>query len=200
MSKRNIIQEEEFLKPENMLLLYSRGAFPMADNFGRINWYLPEIRTIIPLDNFNFPRSLRKFMEKSNFEYRFDSDYLSVIKNCANRDSTWISERLVQAYKSLYEMGNLHTVEIWLNGEIVGGLYGISYRGAFFGESMFSKVSQASKAALIKLIERLNERNFVLLDVQYQTDHLSMFGAKEIAFKEFDKLLSKSYRLDCKFI
>ncbi|MGE5353401.1 MAG: leucyl/phenylalanyl-tRNA--protein transferase [Acidobacteriota bacterium] len=199
MNDGNQFSEDELLEPENMLILYSRGAFPMADEEGRIDWYWPQTRTVIPLDNYNFPRSLRKFMEKSGFEYRYDYSYMRVIKGCAGRETTWISDKLIKAYKRLHKAGHLHTVEAWKDDKIVGGLYGISYRGAFFGESMFSKTPQASKACLIKLIEHLNEKGFQLLDVQYQTEHLKMFGAVEITFQQYEELLGRAYLADSKF-
>jgi leucyl/phenylalanyl-tRNA--protein transferase len=199
MNDEDFLNEDILLQPENMVTLYSRGAFPMADEDGKLNWYLPDIRTIIPLDNYNVPRSLRKFMEKSGFEYRFDYDYLSVIRNCADRETTWISEKLIAAYNRLYKLGYLHSVEVWKDNLLVGGLYGVAVRGAFFGESMFSKVTQASKSALVKLIEHLIEKDFTVLDVQYQTEHLNMFGATEISFEEFDKLLNKAYQKNCAF-
>ncbi|MGE5679916.1 MAG: leucyl/phenylalanyl-tRNA--protein transferase [Bacillota bacterium] len=197
--KKSYFTDDDLLIPENMIMLYARGAFPMSDENGKIDWYFPDTRTVIPLENYNYPRSLRKFMETSAFEYKFDSDYLSVIKNCADRETTWISEKLINAYQGLYEIGHLHSVETWLNGELVGGLYGVSFRGAFFGESMFSKVSQASKASLIKLIEHLRQKGFLLLDVQYQTEHLKMFGAKEISLQEFDEILLQAYKTECSF-
>lgn len=197
---KNKIDLNEWLQPKNMIRLYSKGAFPMADDItGEINWYLPEIRTIIPLDNYNYPRSLKKTIREENFEFRFDYDFLPVVKACANRDKTWISEKLIGSYLKLKELGYVHTVETWQDGELVGGLYGISFAGAFFGESMFSLVSQASKAALIKLIEHLNEKNFIMLDVQYITPHLEMFGAVEISFEEYNQLLQVSYTRDCVF-
>jgi leucyl/phenylalanyl-tRNA--protein transferase len=193
MSDEKFTTNNELLKPENMIKLYARGAFPMADETGKIDWFMPEIRTIIPLDNFNIPRSLKKFFAQATFDYKIDTATLEVIKNCADRDSTWISDELINAYEGLIKLGHLHSVEVFQNEKLVGGLYGVTYRGAFFGESMFSKISQASKCALVKLIERLNEKGFVLLDVQYQTEHLKMFGAKEIPFEEFAMLLIKSY-------
>lgn len=199
MSKDNYFSDEELLLPENMILMYARGAFPMADVTGQINWYVPEVRTIIPLNSFNIPRSLKKILSSSNFEYRFDENSFRVIRECANRESTWISEKLIDAYKGLYQLGYLHSVEVYQDKELVGGLYGVSYRGAFFGESMFSKVSQASKCALVKLIDRLREKDFLLLDVQYQSEHLKMFGAKEIPFDEFSKLLLDSYTKEVLF-
>ncbi len=185
---------KELLKPENMIRLYASGAFPMADaETGNINWYLPDIRTIIPLDNYNIPRSTKKVIDEQNFEIRFDNDFEGVLEGCSDRESTWISEELKSAYRRLKKRGHIHTVETWKNGKLVGGLYGVTFRGAFFGESMFSKVSQASKAALAALLKHLKEKEFVLLDVQYMTEHLKMFGAVEISFEEYTKLLHKGY-------
>lgn len=194
------LNKSDWLKPENMIRLYAAGAFPMADeDTGKINWYMPEVRTIIPLNNYNFPRSLKKEIEKSNFEFRFDFDFLQIVNGCADRENTWISDELIAAYLKLKEHGYVHTVETWKNGKLIGGLYGISYGGAFFGESMFSRESQASKAALIKLLEHLNQKNFVVLDVQYITSHLEMFGAIEISFDEFNRLLQVAYSKECVF-
>ena len=190
---------KELLKPGNMLRLYASGAFPMADDEGRISWFMPEIRTIIPLDNYNIPRSLKIFLKKNNFEIRFDTNYLSFIRGCASREKTWISEELIEAYRRLHKKGHVHSVETWEEGKLVGGLYGVTFRGAFFGESMFSTVPQASKAALLKLIERLTLKDFVLLDVQYMTSHLKMFGAVEIDFEEYNKLLYSAYTRACEF-
>ena len=146
MSSEDKILYKELLEPEIMLRLYSQGAFPMADEIsGVINWYLPEKRAIIPLNNYNYPRSLKKVIKESNFEFRLDYDFLTVVKNCANRNPSWISEELIEAYLRLDKLGFIHTVETWQKGKLVGGLYGVTIKGAFFGESMFSKVSQASK-------------------------------------------------------
>ncbi|MFZ0454823.1 MAG: leucyl/phenylalanyl-tRNA--protein transferase [Ignavibacteriaceae bacterium] len=200
MNKNQKFNQELFLEPGNMLRLYARGAFPMADEkTGEISWYLPEIRTIIPLDNYNFPHSLRKSMDKTGYEVRYDFDFLSVVKACADRENTWISEELIKAYLRLYSLRHVHTVEIYQQNKLIGGLYGITFKGAFFGESMFSKISQASKIALIKLIEHLNKKNFTLLDVQYLTPHLKMFGASEISFEEYNRLLLLAYQNEADF-
>ncbi len=192
-SKENL-DPKELLKPENMIRLYASGAFPMADaETGNINWFLPEVRTIIPLNNYNIPRSTKKVIEDKNFEIKFDADFEGVLEGCADRESTWISEELKSAYGRLKKRGHIHTVETWKDEKLVGGLYGVTFRGAFFGESMFSKVSQASKAALAALLKHLKEKEFVLLDVQYMTEHLKMFGAVEISFEEYTKLLHKGY-------
>jgi leucyl/phenylalanyl-tRNA--protein transferase len=200
MPSKQKLSYKDYLKPEIMLRLYAKGSFPMADeDTGIINWYLPEKRTIIPLDEYNYPRSLKKIIKASNFEFKFDNDFISVVTNCANRKPTWISPELINAYLRIDKMGFIHTVETWQKGKLVGGLYGVAIKGAFFGESMFSKVSQASKAALIKLIEHLNAKKFIVLDVQFMTPHLKMFGATEISFEEYEMLLTKAYIRDCKY-
>jgi len=200
MNNKSSSDTKELLKPDNMLRLYASGAFPMADEkSGAINWFMPEVRTIIPLENYNIPRSTRKAIDRLNFEIKFDTDFDGVIHGCADRESTWISEELMLAYRRLKKRGHVHTVETWLDDKLVGGLYGVTFRGAFFGESMFSKVSQSSKAALIALIERIREKDFVLLDVQYMTAHLKMFGAVEISFEEYTKLLYTAYTRGCEF-
>lgn len=200
MNSKENFNPKDLLKPENMIRLYASGAFPMADAAtGNINWYLPDIRTIIPLNNYNIPRSTKKVIEGENFEIKFDTDFAIVLEGCADRESTWISEELKTAYKRLKKRGYIHTVETWKNGKLVGGLYGVTFRGAFFGESMFSKVSQASKAALVALLKHLKEKDFILLDVQYMTEHLKMFGAVEISFEEYTKLLHRAYAKMCEF-
>lgn len=200
MSTKEDQISDEFLKPDNMLRLYATGAFPMADQeSGSIEWYLPDTRCIIPLNNFNIPRSTKKEIEKLDFEIRYDTEIVSVINGCADREHTWISERLIEAYKRLIKRGHVHSVETWKDENLVGGLYGVTFRGAFFGESMFSKTSQASKAALISLLYRLKEKDFALLDVQYMTEHLKMFGAIEISLDEFKSHLLEAYQRICEF-
>ncbi len=198
--KEFIFNEDEALRPDNMIRLYARGAFPMYNHLiNLIEWYLPEVRAVITLDDYNVPRSLRKEIGNSGFEFKYDTDFLSVVNACADRKTTWINQKLINAYLRLKKRGHVHTVETWLNGKLVGGLYGISFRGAFFGESMFSFVPQASKAAMVKLIERLREKDFLLIDVQYITDHLRMFGAKELSWAEYINLLNQAYERNCEF-
>lgn len=200
MSGKNIqFRNEELLEPNLMITMYARGAFPMAEEDGEINWYLPDIRTVIPINEFSVPRSLKKFMEKSDFDFKYDTNTIGVVKECANRKETWISSELIEAYKRLMDLGYLHSVEVYQQNILVGGLYGIAFRGAFFGESMFSKKSQASKTALVKLFERLQNNSFKIVDVQYMTDHLAMFGTKEISFKEYEELLIDAYLKSPKF-
>ena len=200
MSEGKLYNQDELLRPGNMIRLYASGAFPMADEkTDKINWYMPEIRTIIPLDNFNFPRTLRKFLEKSEFETKYDTNFIKVVEGCADRESTWISDKLIEAYLRLKKLGYIHTVETWENGRLVGGLYGVTFRGAFFGESMFSRKPQASKSALVNLLYHLKEKDFVMLDVQFMTDHLKMFGAVEISMEKYNELLYSSYVRGCEF-
>lgn len=200
MNSKEKFDPKELLKPDNMLRLYASGAFPMADaETGNINWYLPEVRTIIPIDNYNIPRSTKKAIEEKKIEIRFDADFEGVLEGCADRESTWISKELKSAYRRLKKRGHIHSVESWKDGKLVGGLYGVTFRGAFFGESMFSKVSQSSKVALVALLKHLKEKDFVLLDVQYMTEHLKMFGAIEISFEEYTKLLHNAYARECEF-
>lgn len=199
MSKKTF-DKKEFLKPVNMLNLYAQGAFPMADENGDIDWYQPKTRTIIPLDNYNIPRSLKSYMKRSKFRFTYDERTMEVVKMCASRVETWISQDLISAYERIYNLGFLHSVEVIEKDQLVGGLYGVTIGGAFFGESMFSKKTQTSKSALVKLIEHLNEQSFVLLDVQFTNPHLEMFGSKEISFEEFNELLSAAYSKDVSFI
>lgn len=189
-----------FSDPEKILSLYAQGAFPMGNEDGEVDWYYPEIRAIIPLESFNIPRSLRRFKAKNALDITFNKTPIEVIKNCANRKKTWITEKIFEAYKLLIDINCIGSVEIWKNQELVGGLYGIHFRGAFFGESMFSKTPQASKVALASLLERLRERSYTLLDVQFLTSHLKMFGAIEISIEKYRMLLNEAYSKDCDFL
>lgn len=193
------IRNKELLVPDLMITMYARGAFPMAEENGEINWYLPDIRTVIHINEFSVPRSLKKFMETSDFDFKYDTNTIGVVEECANRKETWISNDLIEAYKRLIDLGYLHSVEVYQENVLVGGLFGVAFRGAFFGESMFSKKSQASKTALVKLFERLQKNSFKIVDVQYMTDHLAMFGTKEIPFQEYEQLLIDAYLQSPKF-
>lgn len=199
MNEQVFFDKRTLLEPENMLMMYAQGAFPMADERGELEWYQPKTRAIIPLNDYNIPRSLKQFMKECDFTYKYDHDFESVIRSCAARDSTWISEDLITAYDGLINLGNLHTVEVYQNKELVGGLYGVSFRGAFFGESMFSNVEQASKSALVKLLKRLRKNGFEILDVQFVTEHLQMFGATEISFEDFKTKLVNAYKKEVLF-
>lgn len=170
---------------------YHIGVFPMADPDlpGIINWYEPINRGIIPLDGLKVSKSLKKTIEKQVFSVSFNQDFKQVIEQCAAREETWISEEIIAVYTELYELGLAHSVEVWLDNNLVGGLYGVALGKAFFGESMFHKATDASKVALVALVTWLNEQGFTLLDTQYITPHLASMGAIEIPQKEYLTLL-----------
>lgn len=195
-----LFDNDKLLEPGFMISMYARGSFPMAEEDGKINWYLPRTRAIIPVNKFNVPRSLKKYMQKSSFEYRYDFDIMSVILNCSQRDETWISNDLIEAYERLIKLDYVHSVEVYENNELVGGLYGITFRGVFFGESMFSRVPQASKCAMVKLFDNLMDKNYDIVDVQYITEHLKMFGTIEIPYDEYVDILVKAYKKEIEFL
>jgi leucyl/phenylalanyl-tRNA--protein transferase len=179
---------------------YRAGFFPMADAaLGEIHWYSPDPRAIIPLDQFNIPRSLQRFLREGHFEFRVNTAFREVMEKCATRTETWISNEIIRVYSELRDGGLAHSVETWHEGSLVGGLYGIALGGAFFGESMFSEVSNASKSALVWLVSRLRERNFVLLDTQFLNDHLVQFGTIEIPKSEYISLLQSALKVDASF-
>ncbi|WP_439272697.1 leucyl/phenylalanyl-tRNA--protein transferase [Pseudochrobactrum sp. HB0163] len=183
------------LSPELLLRAYATGIFPMSESADdpEIFWVRPELRGIIPLDGFHIPRSLKKTLERSPFDIRMDTAFEQVLEGCANRldpdVGTWINQTIRNAYISLYEAGHCHSVEAWQDGRLVGGLYGVSLGGAFFGESMFSHVTDASKICLVHLVMHLRKRGFQLLDTQFITDHLKRFGAIEIPASAYEDLL-----------
>ncbi len=174
--------------------------FPMADGKnGDIHWFAPEWRGIIPLNGLKVSRSLQQTIRKKKFEIRINSDFESTIRACAEREDVWISETIVQSYLQLHTHGFAHSVECWNNKKLVGGLYGIAIGGAFFGESMFSKMKDASKVALVYLVGRMNERGFVLLDTQYVNSHLATLGCTEISKQEYMKRLKEAIQVKCEF-
>lgn len=183
------------ITPDVLLRAYSIGLFPMAEaaDDPEIFWVEPEMRGIIPLDDFHVSKSLAKTIRKAPFEIRFDSAFDDVIGMCAqsapDRPSTWINATIRQLYGELHRMGHAHSVEAWEDGVLVGGLYGVSLGAAFFGESMFSRRTDASKICLVHLVERLNHNGFKLLDTQFTTDHLKTFGAIDIPKDEYLVLL-----------
>lgn len=191
--------------PHELLDCYRRGVFPMADSRDDPRVFLldPDERGIIPLDNLHISRSLRKFMKKMPFTVTFDVAFSEVISKCAetapDRENTWINGGIEYLYGRLHSMGHAHSVEIWENRELVGGLYGVCIGGAFFGESMFSRRTNASKVALVYLVERLNTAGYQLLDTQFITDHLRTMGAVEIPRIEYHALLKEALDLDVSF-
>lgn len=183
------------ITPDVLLRAYSIGLFPMAESADdpELFWVEPELRGIIPLDSFHVPRSLQKVMRKDPFVIRFNSAFEDVMAGCAeaapDRPTTWINETIRQLYTALHTYGHAHSVEAWEGDSLVGGLYGVSLGSAFFGESMFSRRTNASKICLVALVDRLRMRGFTLLDTQFTTDHLKTFGAIDVPKKDYAKLL-----------
>lgn len=185
--------------PVDLLLrAYSTGVFPMSESADdpEVFWVQPEMRGIIPLDDFHIPKSLAKTVRQGVFDVRVDTDFDAVIKACAEarevRPSTWINKPIRDAYGELFARGHCHTVEAWRDGKLVGGLYGVTLGRAFFGESMFSRETDASKVCLVHLVDRLRERGFELLDTQFTTEHLKRFGAIDMPRKQYERLLAKA--------
>lgn len=188
------------LQPDRLLGAYASGIFPMAMDGDELGWFAPDPRAIIPLDALRVPRSLRQTYRKPVFDMTIDKDFKAVIAACADRDEeTWISDEIIEAYTELHRLGFAHSVESWYEGELVGGLYGVALRGVFCGESMFHRKTDASKVAMVHLVERLRDRGYQLLDVQFLTDHLRRFGAVEIARIEYETRLSKGLEVEATF-
>jgi len=196
--------EATVLTPELLLAAYAKGYFPMAATRDdpQIRWYYPQWRGIIPLEGFHVPKSLAKFMRKSPFTITTDTAFPQVIAACAElspaRDNTWINDAIIEMYCKLWRQGFGHSVECWQDGELVGGLYGISLGGAFFGESMFSRATNASKVALVELVERLKAAGYGLLDTQFVNDHLQQFGVVEIAREDYLQQLDAALQISPK--
>jgi leucyl/phenylalanyl-tRNA---protein transferase len=188
------------LTVEELLSAYSKGFFPMADNRAgdELHWYSPVRRGVLPLDErFHVPRSLQKFLKTCPYEVRFNAAFGDVIRACADvrsekRRDTWINDTIIALYEEMARRGNAHSVESWYGGKLVGGLYGVSIGGAFFGESMFSLIPHASKVALVHLVRRLQSAGYQLLDTQYVNDHLRQFGVLEIPRASYLESLEKA--------
>jgi len=193
------------ITPQVLLKAYACGIFPMAESADDpgLFWVEPEMRGILPLNDVHVPRSLRKKMRKNPFEIRVDTAFDQVVEQCAeatpDRGKTWINERIKRLYSELHEIGHCHSVECWQDGKLVGGLYGVRLGGAFFGESMFSRATDASKVALVHLVHRLRLGNFQLLDTQFITAHLERFGAIEVPKSEYSRLLEDALQVDADF-
>ena len=173
--------------PAKLLLhAYRNAVFPMAMESGEIAWFSPDPRAVIPIDDgFHVPHGLRRTLRRDAFEIRIDTRFEEVMRRCAQRDETWINEEILESYVNLHHLGHAHSVEAWRDGQLAGGLYGVSIGGAFFGESMFHEVTDASKVALHALVMRMRARGFSLLDTQWITPHLRLFGATEISRREY---------------
>lgn len=193
------------LTPELLIRAYAGGVFPMAESADAndLLWFDPPFRGVLPLDGFHVPRRLRKTLRHFPFDVRVDSDFRATMVHCAepapDRPQTWINADIMEAYCQLHAMGKAHSVECWQDGQMVGGLYGVSLGGAFFGESMFSRATDASKIALVHLVARLKAGGYLLLDTQFLTEHLSQFGATEIPRHRYRALLSKAVHAQADF-
>ena len=193
------------ITPEVLLRAYACGIFPMAESADdpTLFWVEPEMRGVIPLDSFRVTSRLTRTVRSDEFTVRVDTAFKAVVAGCAEpqpgREDTWINKRIRDLYVGLHELGHAHSVEAWQDGELVGGLYGVSLGGAFFGESMFHRVRDASKVALVHLVARLIAGGFELLDTQYVTEHLRSFGAIEIPRRRYTALLDKAIRGEANF-
>lgn len=181
------------ISPNDLLNAYSQGYFPMAKEDGEIAWFFPKIRGLLPVAHpkeLQLCHGIRKDLKRHPWEIRQDTAFLSVMQACAARSETWISEKIIELYGSLHLQGHAHSLEVWLEGELVGGLYGVHLGGAFFGESMFHRASGASKVALVVLMEGLCQAGFSLLDTQWSTKHLLQFRGYEVPAHQYLKLLA----------
>lgn len=192
---------DQGLTPELMLGAYAVGLFPMAADAEDedLQWYDPDPRGVLPLQAFHLPRRLRRTVLSGRFDVTVDQDFSAVMKGCAapapGREQTWINSEIYRLFCALHEMGYAHSVECRQNGELVGGLYGVALGGAFFGESMFSRVTDASKVALVHLVARLRLSGFMVLDTQFGTDHLTRLGGVEIPAAEYKTTLERAVHM-----
>lgn len=186
--------------PADLLLhAYRQAIFPMAMENGEVAWFSPDPRAIIPIENFHVPHGLKRTLKKGRFEVRIDTAFEAVMQGCARRSETWINEEIMASYAEMHWRGYAHSVEAWFEGRLAGGLYGMAIGGAFFGESMYHEVTDASKVALHALVMRLRERGFSLLDTQWLTGHLTTFGAVEIPRAEYQRRLAACVNSRCRF-
>lgn len=192
------------LDPETLLSAYAQGVFPMGDRDGAVHWYTADPRGVLPLDErFHVPHTLAQLARNpGKFEIRINHDFTATMCACREQrsDGTWINDKLLAAYSRLHDLGFAHSIETWWDGKLAGGLYGVSLGGAFFGESMFHRRRDASKLALIYLVNRLRERGFELLDAQASTSHLRRFGCVEIPASEYLRRLDRAIKKRCAFV
>lgn len=194
----DIVRVSWNLTPDEVLAAYRRGEFPMGGH-RVITWHRPRTRAVFPLDGFRVSQSLARTLRRANYLVTFDTAFDHVMLGCAARDETWIDDRILAAYSELHRRGHAHSVEVWLEGELAAGVYGVQIGGAFFAESMFHRVRDMSKVGLHALAGRLLERGFELFEVQYVTPHLASLGAVEIPGEQYRRRLAKALTLDCRF-
>ncbi len=188
------------IEPRVLISAYCSGIFPMGMENGRLSWFSPDPRGILPIADFHIPRNARAELRRNGFVVQMNKAFGQVVRACAARRETWITREIINSYELLHKMGYAHSIEAWRNDELAGGLYGVAIGGAFFGESMFSHSSGGSKAALVWLMGHLRERGFILHDTQWTTPHLAMFGGKEIPRDEYLRLLEKAVHLPVKLV
>lgn len=182
------------IPPETLLRAYASGVFPMAED-GEIHWYRPTRRGLLPLDErFHLPHGLRRALKRRPFDVRWNTAFGAVVTACGERPETWIDPVIHASYSQLHHLGFAHSVECWDADGLQGGLYGVSLGGAFFGESMFSRKTDASKIALVELVRRLRAAGFLLLDTQWLTPHLRQFGGFELPAKRYEAALAEALR------
>ena len=184
------------IDPDLLLRAYAIGVFPMSDSRDapEVFWVEPRRRAILPLDRFRLSRSLRKTIRSGEYRVTRDTAFAEVVRRCAERQETWINAEIEESYRLLHARGHAHSIECWHEGELAGGLYGVGLGAAFFGESMFSRETDASKVALVELVARLRAGNFALLDTQFVTEHLVRFGAVEITQADYRRRLRQALR------
>lgn len=190
------------LTPTLLLNAYAAGVFPMADaaDDAEIYWVDPTLRGVLPLDDFHVPKSLAKRMRRDDYAVTIDRDFGGVLDGCADRPETWINAEIRALYLSLHEFGYGHSIEVWIDGRLAGGLYGVALGGAYFGESMFSRAPDASKIALVHLVARLKVGGFTLLDTQFVTEHLRRFGAREIPRTAYHRQLAAAIEVEAEYL
>ena len=196
---RNALQFLQMIEPDLLLQGYRLGVFPMALEDDSIGWFSPDPRAILPLEHFHVPHALRRVVRRKFFEIRIDNRFSEVVEACAKRENTWINREIIESYTRLHGLGYAHSIEAWREGKLAGGLYGVAVGGAFFGESMFHRITDASKIALVALVQHLRSRKFVLLDTQWLTPHLQQFGGSEISRSHYLRLLRSAVELPRKF-
>ncbi|MGB7444743.1 MAG: leucyl/phenylalanyl-tRNA--protein transferase [Coleofasciculaceae cyanobacterium] len=180
---------------------YAQGYFLMADENGELGWYMSRRRTVIPLDErFRYPKSLNRVLNQQRFSVAINRDFSGVVAGCSNREVTWISPQLQEIYKKLHQAGWAHSWETWFNDQLAGGILGIVIGGAFIGESMFYRIPEGSKVAMVKLVELLRERGFSLFDAQMNNPHLERFGAYTIDNQQYQVMLRQALQQKCSFL
>jgi leucyl/phenylalanyl-tRNA---protein transferase len=194
------LDQNQQIQVQEIIANYAAGYFLMADDDRGLQWYSSKKRAIMPLDErFRYPKSLQRVLHRQQFTVAIDRAFSSVVEGCANRDTTWISDELRDVYYLLHAAGWAHSFETWQGEELAGGVLGIAIGGAFIGESMFYRIPEGSKVAMVKLVEHLRNQGFSLFDAQMQNPHLERFGAIEIPPKQYSQLLDRAIRQNCEF-